>query len=76
VPYRFAVTPAAGAVECSVKAFLQFGRIVNIDLKTNGRPPAYAFIEFDHPRCVLSLLACRTHLRQVHTFAALWNTMI
>lgn len=30
----------------------QFGPIRTIDLKTPSRPPAYAFVEFDDPRCV------------------------
>ena len=29
--------------------FYKCGRIVDIDLKTPGRPPAYAFIEFERP---------------------------
>jgi len=35
----------------------QYGRIRNIDLKIPPRPPAFAFVEFENPRCVGSVLA-------------------
>ena len=35
----------------------QYGRIRNIDLKILPRPPAFAFVEFENPRCVGSILA-------------------
>ena len=31
--------------------FAKYGRIRAVDLKSPVRPPAYAFIEFDDPRC-------------------------
>eukprot|EP00195_Chlamydomonas_chlamydogama_P006441 CAMPEP_0202900642 /NCGR_PEP_ID=MMETSP1392-20130828/11957_1 /ASSEMBLY_ACC=CAM_ASM_000868 /TAXON_ID=225041 /ORGANISM="Chlamydomonas chlamydogama, Strain SAG 11-48b" /LENGTH=224 /DNA_ID=CAMNT_0049587077 /DNA_START=146 /DNA_END=819 /DNA_ORIENTATION=+ len=30
--------------------FHKFGRIVNVDIKTPARPPAFAFVEFNDPR--------------------------
>ncbi|ETV96632.1 hypothetical protein H310_10326 [Aphanomyces invadans] len=30
--------------------FYKYGRILDIDIKQPSRPPAFAFIEFDHPR--------------------------
>ena len=36
---------------------MQYGRIRNVDLKLNSRPPAFAFIEYDDPRYVSQVLA-------------------
>lgn len=41
---------------------LQFGRILNIDIKGGERGRAFAFVEFDHPRYIL-LSPCVGHLR-------------
>ena len=30
--------------------FYKFGRIVDLHLKVPARPPAFAFVTFDHPR--------------------------
>ncbi len=47
---------AHGSLQClTIMSFLprmQFGRIRMVDIKRPARPPAFAFVEFDDPRCV------------------------
>ena len=45
--------PCACDSNASSPSVLQYGRIRSVDLKTPLRPPAFAFVEFEEPRCDL-----------------------
>lgn len=52
--------------------FYKFGRIVDIDLKTPARPPAFGFVTFQDPRDAEEAVRARSALNWASNAIAIW----